>query len=159
EFCSLGGRIVDRAWIPFGADPAAVVPHLPPASDGVYLGLALSPALGFLKRYTAHHAASRQLVSTTALLYDPRVIPLMRGVVVAGGLPVQSTAATAEYAASFAKALPAMAATALKPTTVPYRDGVEALLAALERSGGKTGAPLLATLARLELDSPMGRVH
>ena len=24
EFCSLGGRIVDRAWIPFGADPAAV---------------------------------------------------------------------------------------------------------------------------------------
>jgi branched-chain amino acid transport system substrate-binding protein len=161
EFCSLGGRIVDRAWIPVGADPAAVVPHLPPATDGVYLGLALSPALGFLKRYSvAHHPVSQRLVSTTALLYDPRVVPLTRGVVVAGNLPVQSTAATAGYATSFAKAFPAMsAATAIDPTTVPYRDGVEALLAALDRNGGKTGAPLLAALARLELASPMGRVH
>jgi branched-chain amino acid transport system substrate-binding protein len=160
EFCSLGGRIVDRAWIPVGADPATVVPHLPPATDGVYLGLALSPALGFLKRYAAHHAVSRRLVSTTALLYDPRVIPLTRGVVVAGNLPVQTTAATAGYAASFARAFPAMpAATAIDPTTVPYRDGVEALLKALGHSGGKTGAPLLAALARLGLDSPMGRIH
>jgi branched-chain amino acid transport system substrate-binding protein len=160
EFCSLGGRIVDRAWIPFGADPAAVVPHLPPATDGVYLGLALSPALGFLKRYAAHHAVSRRLVSTTMLLYDPRVIPLMRGVVMAGRLPVQTTAATAGYAASFAKAFPAMpVAAAIDPNTLPYRDGVEALLAALDHSGGKPGAPLLAALARLGLESPMGRIH
>ena len=159
EFCSLGGRIVDRAWIPFGADPAAAVPQLPPKTDGVYLGLVLSPALGFLKRYAAHHDVSRRLVSTTPLLYDPRVIALMRGVVVAGSLPVQPTAATAKYAASFAKAFPAIPApTAIDPTAVPYRDGVEALLEALDHSGGKTGAPLLATLARLELDSPMGRI-
>jgi hypothetical protein len=51
------------------------------------------------------------------------------------------------------------AATAIDPTTVPYRDGVEALLEALGHSGGKTGAPLLAALARLGLDSPMGRIH
>jgi branched-chain amino acid transport system substrate-binding protein len=160
EFCSLGGRIVDRAWIPVGGDPAAAVSHLPTATDGVYLGLALSPALGFLKRYAAHHAVSRRLVSTTSLLYDPRVIPLARGVVVAGSLPVQSTAATAGYAASFSKAFPAMStATAIDPTTVPYRDGVEALLEALDHNGGKTGAPLLAALARLEVDSPMGRIH
>ena len=120
EFCSLGGRIVDRAWIPFGADPAAAVPQLPPKTDGVYLGLALSPALGFLKRYAAHHDVSRRLVSTTPLLYDPRVIPLTRGVVVAGSLPVQPTAATAKYAASFAKAFPAIPApTAIDPTAVP----------------------------------------
>jgi branched-chain amino acid transport system substrate-binding protein len=160
EFCSLGGRIVDRAWIPVGADPAAVVPHLPPATDGVYLGLALSSAVGFLTRYAAHHAVSRRLVSTTPLLYDPRVIPLTRGVVVAGSLPVQTTAAMAGYAASFAKAFPALsAAAAIEPNTVSYRDGVEALLEALDQSGGKTGAPLLARLARLALDSPMGRIR
>ncbi len=160
EFCSLGGRIVGRAWIPVGADSAAVVPHLPPATDGVYLGLALSSALGFLKRYAAHHAVSRRLVSTTPLLYDPRVIPLTRGVVVAGSLPVQPTAAMAGYAASFTKAFPAMsAAAAIEPNTVSYRDGVEALLEALDHSGGKTGAPLLARLARLGLDSPMGRIR
>ena len=74
EFCALGGRIVDRSWIPFGTDPAAAVPHALRA-DGVYLGLGLSPALGFVKRYTAvHRDLAQRLVSSATLLYDPSVI-------------------------------------------------------------------------------------
>ena len=145
EFCALGGRIVDRTWITPGTDPAAVVPRIPRA-DGVYLGPAVSPMLGFVKRYAAlHHDLSRRLVSNTGLLYDPTVVAQARGVVVAGSLPVEQTAAEAAYAASFTKAFPAVpAAVAIGSTTVPYRDGVEALLEAFERSGGATGAPLLA---------------
>jgi branched-chain amino acid transport system substrate-binding protein len=160
EFCSLGGRIVDRTWITPGTDPAAVVPRLPHA-DGVYLGPAVSPMLGFVQRYAAlHHDLSRRLVSNTALLYDPTVVAQAKGVVVAGSLPVEPTAAEAAYAASFTKAFPGVpAAVGIGFTTVPYRDGVEALLEALGRSGGATGAPLLAALARIRLASPTGPIH
>lgn len=160
EFCSLGGRVVDRTWIPVGTDAAASVPRIPHA-DGVYLGPALSPMVGFIRRYAAlHHDLSRRLVSNAVLLYDPTVIAQARGVVVAGSLPLEPTAAEAAYASSFEKAFPAIPpAVAVSPTTVPYRDGVEALLEAFARSGGATGRPLLEALARLELDSPMGRIH
>ena len=160
EFCALGGRIVDRTWIPIGTDAAAAVPRIPRA-DGVYLGPALSPMLGFIRRYAAlHHDLSRRLISNAVLLYDPTVIAQAKGVVVAGSLPFEPTAAEAAYAASFKKAFPAIPpAVAINPTTVPYRDGVEALLEAFARSGGATGPPLFAALARLELNSPMGRVH
>lgn len=161
EFCALGGRIVDRTWISFGADPAAAVPLIPRAADGVYLGPAVSPMLGFVKRYSAlHHDLSRRLVSSAVLLYDPTVIARAQGVVVAGSLPFKPTAVEAAYASSFTKAFPTIPpAVAIGPTTVPFRDGVEALLEALERSGGVTGTPLLRALARLELDSPAGRIR
>lgn len=160
EFCALGGRIVDRTWISPGTDPAAVVPRIPPA-DGVYLGPAVSPMLGFMQRYAAlHHDLSRRLVSNAGLLYDPTVVARAKGVVVAGSLPVEPTAAETAYAASFTKAFPEVpAAIAIGSTTVPYRDGVEALLEAFEHSGGATGAPLLAALARLRLASPTGLIH
>jgi branched-chain amino acid transport system substrate-binding protein len=160
EFCSLGGRIVDRTWITVGTDAAKVVTRIPRA-DGVYLGAAGSPMLGFIRRYAAlHHDLSRRLISNAMLLYDPTVIAHANGVVVAGSLPFEPTAAEAAYALSFEKAFPAIpSAVAVNSTTVPYRDGVEALLEAFVRSDGATGPPLLAALARLELASPTGRIH
>lgn len=160
EFCALGGQIVDRIWIPVGTDPAEVVGDIAPA-DGVYLGTALSRVLGFVTRYGALHPdLSRRLISTTALLYDPAVIARVSGVMVAGSLPVEPTAAKAAYASSFAKTFPAISsAVAVDSTTVPYRDGVEALLEAFARSGGVTGRPLLEKLSKLDLDSPTGRLE
>jgi branched-chain amino acid transport system substrate-binding protein len=160
EFCALGGRIVDRTWIPVGTDLAAAVEGVPRA-DGVYLGAALSPLLGFVRRYAAlHRDLSRRLISNAALLYDPAVIARAKGVVIAGSLPFRPTAAEAAYASSFAKAFPTIPpAAAVSSTIVPYRDGIEALLDAFAQSGGATGPPLLAALAELELDSPTGRMH
>jgi branched-chain amino acid transport system substrate-binding protein len=159
EFCSLGGRIVARTWIPQGTDPGATVSRIPRA-DGVYLGPAVSPMLGFVKRYAADHDLSRQLVSNAGLLFDPAVVERAKGVVVAGSVPVEPTPAEAAYASSFTQAFPAVpAALALSSTTVPYHDGVEALLEAYERSGRATGAPLLAALARVRLSSPAGRIR
>ena len=160
EFCSLGGRIVDRTWIPVGTDAAAAVAGIG-RGDGVYLGAALSPMLDFIRRYAAlHHDLSQRLISNALLLYDPTVIAQAKDVVVAGSLPFEPTAAEAAYASSFTKAFPAIPpAVAINATTVPYRDGVEALVEAFARSGGATGAPLLTALARLELDSPTGRIH
>jgi len=162
EFCALGGRIVERRWLPLGVDPADVVPRMPGSVDGVYLGAALSSMQGFVKRYAARHPdLSRRLLANNAvLLFDPRIVADAPGLVAAGGLPLQPTAAMEEYAAAFAKAFPTIpAATSLAPLAVSYRDGVEAALAALERTRGATGAKLTAALARLELNSPGGRVR
>jgi branched-chain amino acid transport system substrate-binding protein len=161
EFCALGGRIVDRTWVTIGADPARVVPALPDSADGVFLAPSVSPELGFVKRYAARHPdLSRRLVSTAVLLYDPTVLPVARGVVAAGPLAFESTPALAGYAAAFTKSFPSIpAAAALGPITVAYRDGVEAVLEGLDRTGGAGGKPLLRALARIRLGSPAGELH
>jgi branched-chain amino acid transport system substrate-binding protein len=161
EFCALGGRIVDREWIPLGTDPGAVVPRLPPSAGGVYLGGAIEPMAGFVQRYSAlHQNLSRRLLSNASLLYDPQIVPRVPGLVVGGALPFQPTSAVQGYVAGFAKAFPAIpAASALSPLAVPYRDGVEAVLEALQRTDGSTGPRLMAALAHLELDSPSGRIR
>jgi branched-chain amino acid transport system substrate-binding protein len=159
EFCALGGRVLDRSWVAVGANPARVVSGLPRV-DGVFLAPAVSPQLGFLKRYTARRPdLSRRLVSTATLLYDPSVLPIAQGVVAAGPLPFAPTPSLGVYAAAFAKAFPTIPpAVAIGPITVAYRDGVEALLEALDRTRGATGGPLLGALARVRLDSPTGRI-
>lgn len=161
EFCALGGRVVDRRWIALGADPAGVVPRIPTSVDGVYLGATPSTMQGFVKRYAAlHRDFSRRLLASAFLLYDPPIVAGAPGLVAAGSLPLQPTAVMQAYAAAFAKAFPAIpAASSLGPLAVAYRDGVEAALEALERARGATGAKLTAALARLELNSPAGRVR
>ena len=161
EFCALGGRISDRRWLPPGADPAAVVPRLPASVDGVYLGPALTTMQGFVKRYAARHRdLPRRLLANAAVLDDPEVAAGAPGLVVGGRLPLQPTAESQAYAAAFAKAFPGIpAALSLTPIAVSYRDGVEAALEAFERARGATGATFEAALARVELDSPAGRVR
>ena len=161
EFCALGGRIVDRAWITVGTDPAAVVARLPNAADGVFLAPTVSPMLGLLKRYAVLHPdVSRRLISSAVLLYDPTVLSVAAGVVVAGPLPFAPTPAIAAYVKAFTRAFPTIpAATAIGPMTVAYRDGVEALLRALERAGGDTGTRLLDALARTRIDSASGQIR
>ena len=161
EFCALGGRIVDRSWIPFGTDPAAAVPHALRA-DGVYLGLGLSPALGFVKRYAAvHRDLSQRLVSSATLLYDPSVIALARGSRCRRE-PTPSSRRRPRPRTPLPSRSPFRPSRLPRLSTrsrSPYRDGVEALLEAYERSGRAAGAPLQAALARLALDSPTGRIR
>jgi ABC-type branched-subunit amino acid transport system substrate-binding protein len=116
---------------------------------------------GFVQRYSAlHQNLSRRLLSNASLLYDPQIVARVRGLVVGGSLPFQPTSAIQGYVAAFAKAFPAIpAASALSPLAVPYRDGVEAVLEALQRTDGSTGPKLMAALAHLELDSPSGRIR
>jgi branched-chain amino acid transport system substrate-binding protein len=161
EFCALGGRIVDRTWITMGTDPAALVPKVTNSADGVFLAPTFSPMLNLLKGYAASHAdVSRRLVSSAVLLYDPTVLPVATGVVAAGPLPFAPTPAITAYVRAFTRAFPTIPATAaIGPITVPYRDGVEALLGALEQARGETGKSLLDELARTRLDSASGQIR
>jgi branched-chain amino acid transport system substrate-binding protein len=161
EFCALGGRIVDRLWIPFGMDPAAAAAEVPHAADGVYVGTAVLPMSSFLKRYTSlGHDPSRQLVSSAGLVADPSVIQLARGVVVGGTPAGRSTRAQRAYTRAWKEAFPAIPAeSAMTGLSLAYGIGVEAALEALTRAHGTTGKPLLDALGGLRLDSPVGQIR
>jgi branched-chain amino acid transport system substrate-binding protein len=163
EFCALGGRIVDRQWIAFGSDPVETIPRIPKSADGVYLGAGISPLRGFVRRYSARHDLSRQLLANTSLLFDPQVVAWAPGLVVGGNLALSPTPTESAYVAAFTKAFPSIpAAAALNPVSVPYRDGVEAALEALERVDGDLsdgGELLMDALAHVRLESPLGRIH
>jgi branched-chain amino acid transport system substrate-binding protein len=164
EFCALGGRIVDREWIRLGADPATSVRRIPRSAEGVYLGAALSPMQGFVRRYSAlHHDLARRLLANEVLLRDPQIAALVPGLVAAGSLPPQPTAAKQAYIAAFANAFPTIPpASALAPLATPFRDGVEAALQALERVDGdlsRGGRRFRDALARLRIDTPAGQIQ
>ena len=163
EFCALGGRIVDRSWIPSGRTPAAAVPHALRA-DGVYLGPGRLARARLRRSATPPCTATsrERLVSSARLLFDPSVIALARGVVVAGSLPVEPTAAEAAYAAAFSKAFPAIpSAAAIDPTT-RSRTVTESRRCwkRTSEAGRAAGAPLQTALARLaaRLCRPAGSV-
>jgi branched-chain amino acid transport system substrate-binding protein len=161
EFCALGGRVVDRRWIPPGSDPSPIAPQIPDSIDGVYVGAAISPMRGFVQRYSeGHPGGARRVLSNTVLLYDPQLVAESPGLVAAGSPPLQPTRAEQAHVAAFAKAFPRIpAGSALAPLAVPFHDGVEAAVEALERSDGATGRKLMAALGRLELESVAGRIH
>jgi branched-chain amino acid transport system substrate-binding protein len=161
EFCALGGRVVDRRWLTIGAPTARVAAQLPASADGVYVGGTIAPMADFVQRYAKRHPdLSERLLADAVLLYDPQIVAMAPGLVAAGGLPFQPTPAVQAYAGAFGEAFPALPATAaLSPLAVPYRDGLEAILLALERTQGATGTPLMKELAQLELASPTGRIR
>jgi branched-chain amino acid transport system substrate-binding protein len=157
EFCALGGKVTSRKWVPFGLDPAGLVPQLKDA-DGVFLGTALAPVRNFLVRYSKQNGeVSQRLVSSGGLVTDPSVLPLAKGVVMGGQLPYQPTPAMKRYLTSFGKAFPQIpSAYALNSLALAYHDGVEAALQALERSGGDGGEALQHALGRLRLRGSPG---
>jgi hypothetical protein len=81
--------------------------------------------------------------------------------VVVGGSPsFDPIPAQRAFAAALTKAFPGIpAASAINPLSIPFGSGVEAAIAALERARGADGRPFLSALARVQIDSPMGRIR
>ena len=160
EFCALGGRVLQREWIPLGSDPTGIAEKIPAATDGVYVGGALEPMTGFVRGYSERAGnARKRIVGNSTLLLDPWIAAHTE-LVTAGTMPFPPTPAGRAYVAAFAKAFPSFpAAAALNVLAVPYRDGVSAALEALERTDGATGMRLLSALSHVVLDSPAGRVR
>jgi branched-chain amino acid transport system substrate-binding protein len=161
EFCAVGGRIVDRLWLTLGQPPAPVAQRIPDRVDGVYLGAAVFPMHEFVQRYSARHRdVSRRLLVNATLLYDPQIVAQAPGLVAGGDQAFEVAPAARAHIAAFAKAFPTIPSeSALSPLAIPYRDGVDAILEALDRADGATGSRFMAALARLELDGPTGLVR
>jgi branched-chain amino acid transport system substrate-binding protein len=161
EFCAIGGQIVAREWITVGTDPGAAAVQVPRSVDGVYLGAAVSPMKRFLDRYgAARHGIAGKVVSNVALFGDPAVIPAANGVVVGGSPSFDTIPAQRVFAAALTKAFPGIPAeSAINSLSIPFASGVEAAIAALERARGADGGPFLSALARVRIDSPIGRIR
>jgi branched-chain amino acid transport system substrate-binding protein len=156
EFCSLGGRIVAREWIPPLNDSGAAAPRVPPSADGVYLGAAITPMQPFLVRYARlRHGLAGKLVSGLALFGDLHAAASAVGAVVAGTPPVEPTREGRAFAVRFAHAFPGLpAAAAANSLSLGYKNGVDAVLLALEHS--QSASTFRAALGRVALDSPLG---
>jgi branched-chain amino acid transport system substrate-binding protein len=159
EFCALGGRVVDRIWVPFDTNPAVAAKMVPPDVDGVYVAKAVLPMSAFVKGYAAlGHDLSKQVVASAELVADPGVLRLAKGVVVGGSPAIRPTRAERAFTRAFKKAFPAMGANAAL-TSLAYEVGVQAVLGALTRAHGKAGLPLLHALAFLRFRSPLGTIR
>lgn len=146
EFCALGGtatRDDGRAW----ADPAGTAARYDGAVDGVAVLPSWVPPTPFLGAMAKRHGAavgSRLVLGGWAFATPSNlVVPGadVSGVVVATALPRDAgTAAWRRYVASFRKTYPRFPAdTAAGALVVPYRNAVEAFVAAFEETGGDPG--------------------
>ena len=166
EFCALGGRASQflLAWDPAAPSPAAAV-H---SADGV--AVFLTP-FGRTPDKLAALAAGRKPLATSLVLGPGvsytleylRALPRsLRGVVTAVPAPGADTTRE-QYRTAYTRNFPGLAEReAMQPSVVAYHDAVEAVMRALEQSGGTVGtggAALRQALGSLDTDLVAGRVR
>src|SRR5262249_1647940 len=151
EFCSLGGTIAKRLWIPYGtSDLSDVIGQMPRQGvDGAFLSVvgnnaAFPPVLAPAFAGPRGRIARKVLFGTAAL--EPTLYRLHRraiGLVTAGpnlflpgAVGGAKRAAYTKYLRDFAKTFPGVPSSQIGGFDIPYYDGMEATLQALERIGG-----------------------
>jgi branched-chain amino acid transport system substrate-binding protein len=172
EFCALGGS-VERVWTPAFGVAGPLLHKLPASGDGVVVLAAYGfgdPA-AFIRAYVAKHPDAPRSLLLGVWVYPPleaaeyaALWPDLRGVVARlRGVPDLSSARNIAYHKAFAQAFPSLPASVASNLLVqPYYDAVDALLQAVEKTGGKLGAGrvrLRAALDSLRLDSTSGRMR
>jgi branched-chain amino acid transport system substrate-binding protein len=73
EYCSLGGQIVEKFWVPLGTkDFASVIAKLPDDADAIYLGLGGGDAVNFFNQYA--QAGGKAKLIGGSILVDQTVL-------------------------------------------------------------------------------------
>ncbi len=166
EFCSLGGTVAKRVWLPPGIqDYSGVIAEIPKADVDGFVVAATPPAVLALARgYPGlRRDLSRRVVLGAWATLGPELAQLgdsMRGIVIAGA--VKSAVASSDYLSDFRQAFPQLAREAGNPFDVFYYDAMTATLRALEAVDGDvsgSGPAFMAALSRLELATPNGRTR
>lgn len=151
EFCSLGGKVVDREWL--DAPPDSIAATIDAVSltgqDGFFLTGDPASAVTFLQRYARRdpRLARRVVVgpwgSTPTLLDDSIVQGLgsrLEGVVTASFVPLdRSWPRWNDYEDEFAKAFPKLASTATSVyhlSDIDFYNSMEAVMNALDTVHG-----------------------
>jgi branched-chain amino acid transport system substrate-binding protein len=166
EFCSLGGRVVQRLWPdPETGDFTAIVRRVRDDVDGVVLAAGLITG-GFLNSYRPHGGLAGRVLVGGGGLADPDIIdalgPRARGIVSAGPLPLDlATPAWQAYRARAQRAFPRLPLTT-HGFAVPYYVAVEAVMRALSAADGDLADGQRAfrrALAALRMNAPNGPVR
>ena len=166
EFCSLGGRVVQRVWPPpETADFSDVVARIRDDVDGVVLAAGLITP-GFLNAYRAQGELADRVVVGGGGLADPGIVEALgaraRGIVSAGPLPLDiTTPAWTAYRARAERTFPSLPLTT-HGLAVPYYVAVEAAMRALSAADGDLSdgqRRFRRALASLRMDAPGGAIR
>jgi len=167
EYCSLGGQVAAKHWVPLGTkDFSAVIAGIPQDADGIFVALGGSHAAHFLKQYAAT-GDHRPIVAGTSTL-DQAVLShegvdarRLLGTLSAG--PIASSwvsPAWTRFAAAYARQFPdGFDSPSLAAYT--YYVNTKAALIGLDRVAGNLGSQhkaFRAALGGLSMDSPTGPV-
>lgn len=155
EFCSLGGRVPARLWVPPGTtDFAAFAERLMQIpKDGVFSSLGPEALAGLLRAAPQ----LRSLLAGPGALEEPAASLLPPLTVVTSPVPVPPRRARwVAYARALHRVFPG--ARPKRRETLAYYDGMTAILAALDAAGPGRHAFRLA-LSKLQLETPHGPIY
>jgi branched-chain amino acid transport system substrate-binding protein len=161
EFCSLGGKIPKRVWVPLGTtDWASFVAQLPRNVDGVVLLTGGTDTISAEKSYVSLGGNLAKGMLGGSSVMDPTSFTVGNALVgMGGGSPVPlggTTSAWKSYVAGISKVYPKTPADSL--FTVLYYDGMQAIIQGLQKTNGSV-TNLGATLAKLQPSFPNGKVR
>ena len=167
EFCKAGGHVVNKAWVPIGnKDYSSVIAAIPSDVDAVYVALGGADGVNFLSQYQQAGGAAKLIggsitADQTVLGSKGKQKSSVLGMPSAG--PIADTwddpkwkQFVADYKAAFPKGFPSPSLFAHG-----YYVSTLALLTALDQINGDIsddGAKLRDVLAKLEVDTPTGKV-
>lgn len=169
DFCSQGGEVTERLWVPLGTkDFASIIAALPDDVDAIYLGLGGGDAVNFLNQYIqaggeANLIGGTIMVDQTVLSSKGRAKELLLGTPAAG--PQGDTWDNANWQAFVKRyqdqfppdqrfAAPSLLATA-------YYNSTNAVLQALNEVDGDLSdghAAFREALSNIVLDAPNGQI-
>ena len=166
EFCSLGGIVVKRIWVPPATqDYSSVIAQIPPGTDGLFAASGPDTVLALANGYPPLRGnVSRKLligpIGLSPGLSAKRISGLVAGGSFYGSGPGH---ALNKYVADLHHTFPGQTGdfegTAFD---VDYHDAMAATLKALAGSGGDLSdgeRRFMATLAKVELDAPNGHIR
>jgi len=168
DFCSLGGEVTERFWVPIGnKDYSTIVASIPDDVDAIYVALGGADAVNFLSQYE-QAGGSKPLIGGTITVDQSVLGSKGRRKSYVVGTPSAGPIADnwdnagwktwqAEYKAQFPEGFPSPSLFAHG-----YYVSMSAALSALDAVGGDLSdghAKLRETLATMELDTPTGKVR
>jgi branched-chain amino acid transport system substrate-binding protein len=164
EYCSLGGQIPSRTWVPLDVtDYSSYVAKLPRDVDGILLLTGGTNTISAEKAFADLGGKPGEKMIGGSSVMDPTSFTVgdsLIGLVGGSPVPLGSTeAAWTDYVAGFKAVYPDVPAESL--FTVLYQNGMQAILEALEQVNGDVSgdqAALKAALTALQPTFPNGTV-
>jgi len=169
EFCSLGGQIAEKFWVPLGTkDFASIIAKLPDDVDAIYLGLGGGDAVNFFNQYA--QAGGKAKLIGGSILVDQTVLS-SKGAAkrIAIGIPsagpqadVWDNAKWNDWVKLYQSSFPAdKRFTSPSLTGTAYYNDFVAVFTVLNKLNGDLSdgqKKFREELAKLELDAPNGKI-
>lgn len=163
EFCSAGGKVPKKIWVPLGTkDYASFIAQIPKDVDAVYVALGGADALNFTKQFDEFSGREVPLLGGS-ITVDGAIIDGLKdrieGTVSAGPVAVLDNPEYEAYASALEENFPEAGPPGL--FDLGYYVEMKALLQGLEEAGGDVSgndAKLRDALSKLRLTTPIGPV-